>query len=415
MTFTDDEIDHITEAFFAGHGRNEAWERYQASALSLPVWFDATLDPFSDAYRQQQLRLWQIVAGRDREYDSGLDEQTVETSSDILRFPGYYRWRHREAIKDAGEHIRAMGNIMAHSGLCPDQRALEYGAGWGLIALGLARLGIHVDTVDISPEFCSYVREQAAFYRVNLRSFEAEFGSVPDVNIKYDLIYFFESFHHCLDSQGLLDRIREALAPNGRVILAGEPIHSVESPPIPYPWGMRLDAATVAVVRRRGWLELGFTEQFIMALFTRHGFVGRRMDGFSAYDRGYVFERRPASIKMSDVWLPDAMELGWHSRDAEGRWTKGDAAILVDTSPTFHSIAIELTNHHRTEQTVRLRHGNALSEASLNPGATAEIAVSALSRAPQILIETSGRVPAEDGISNDNRCLGAYVRRIIYR
>jgi cyclopropane fatty-acyl-phospholipid synthase-like methyltransferase len=74
----------------------------------------------------------------------------------------------------------ASGMIVKHSGLKPGDTALEYGPGFGQTVLAHARLGVAVETVDISTAFCGYVTEQAAFSQVPLTSFEGQFEARTD-------------------------------------------------------------------------------------------------------------------------------------------------------------------------------------------------------------------------------------------
>ena len=45
---------------------------------------------------------------------------------------------------------------------------------------------------------------------------------------------------------------------------------------MPYPWGIRLDGENVAVTHARGWMELGFQEDFLVRLFEAAGFRFRK-------------------------------------------------------------------------------------------------------------------------------------------
>jgi len=414
-TFQLDDIDGVTEAFFRGFGKDAEWREIARTALALPPWFDRGLDPFSQAYADQQHRLWQAIAGAGRDYDADLDEVAVETTPDVVRMPGYYKYRHPGAVAQAGEHIRAAGNIMVHSNLGTGQWALEYGAGFGLIALDFARLGVNVDTVDISPVFCNFVRAQAEFYRVPLTPFSGRFGDGPRPGRIYDLIYFFESLHHCTDLTRLLGRLKALLAPGGRVIIAGEPITLQQKPAIPYPWGMRLDSETVAVVRRRRWFELGFTEAYLIELFTRHGFVATPMPGFSNYDRGYIFRHRPGTIELATHWLPDASAQTWYKPDTTGRWTRGRAEIAVDTTPSFSALEVTVRNHHAVEQPVALEYGGRVERVTLAPRTTLTVRLPATVRTPRLVIDCEPKVPARTGGGQDGRALGIFVMLVTYK
>jgi SAM-dependent methyltransferase len=182
--------------------------------------------------------------------------------------------------------------LLKHSGLQPGDWALEYGAGFGQTALTLARLGVQVDTVDISATFCRHVSDQAEHFNVPLRAFEGEFGTNPRPGQLYKLIWFYESFHHCVNFMKVVPQLADHLAEGGRILLGGEPIVEREYAAVPYPWGVRLHSEVAAVMRQTHWFELGFSEAFIFELFRRAGFAGRRIECEpSLFGRLYAFER----------------------------------------------------------------------------------------------------------------------------
>lgn len=282
--------------YSAGNTEGGPWERYRDAHMVLPDWFRSGLDPWGEAYAAQQQRLWALIVGADRAYEP--DEHEKETGwkgVDPIRTPGFYFRRDAQAVASASDHTLATGMLLKHCALQAGDWALEYGAGFGHTALALARLGVNVDTVDISPTFCRFVREQAEHYGVPLTAFQGRFGINPRPGQRYKLIWFYESFHHCVDFLDVVPRLAEHLAEGGRVILGGEPIFEREYAGVPYPWGVRLHSEVAAVMRQTNWFELGFTEAFLYELFHRAGFVGRRVDCEpSLFGRLYIFERRPA-------------------------------------------------------------------------------------------------------------------------
>ena len=297
--FRADEIGWICETYFKdGTGPGTPWDALRQAHMELPDWFQRGLDPLSSAYAEQQHRLWQLVCGIDRRYEPEIDEKEHDWGDiDPVRLPGYFVRRDPQAVSAASDHLIATGMILKHCGLKAGDWALEYGAGFGQTALALARLGVNVDTVDISTTFCEFVRQQADFFKVPLTPFPGVFGMNPRGGRKYQLIWFYESFHHCLDFQRVVNQIKEHLAEGGRIILGGEPIVEREYAAVPYPWGVRLHSEVVAVMRRQRWFELGFSEHFLYELFAAAGFVGRRIDCEpSLFGRLYVFEHRPAQI-----------------------------------------------------------------------------------------------------------------------
>lgn len=258
--------------------------------FGLPDGFDPGIDPDTPEYRHQQLALWSAITQRPS-YDPAMDEDTPEIGDlDAIRRPAFYSTGDADV---AGEHIVALGHILKLSGLKAGARALEYGAGFGQIALAFARLGLKVDTVDINPAFSAAVSKLAAHYGVDLTSHVESFGFNPAGEPgAYDLIYFYESFHHCLDFKAVIPRLAEMLRPGGKIIMAGEPILDYDHPLMPYPWGLRLDGECVTIMRRRGWMELGFREPFLLSTFRSFGFEGTKhvIPGFH-YPTAYVFQK----------------------------------------------------------------------------------------------------------------------------
>jgi 2-polyprenyl-3-methyl-5-hydroxy-6-metoxy-1,4-benzoquinol methylase len=294
QSFGADEIDAIMHAYY-GREHDQAaamvWNHYRDAHMRLPDWFDRQLDPWSQAYLHQQLKLWQLMAGVESAYDPNTHEADVGWENvDAIRQPGYYVRRDARAVAVAGDHWLATGMLLKHCGLQAGDRALEYGAGFGQSALALARLGVQVDTVDISPRFCRYIAEQAEFFRVQLTAHHGRFGHHPRPGERYKLIWFYESFHHCLDFAQVVPKLVTMLAPGGKIILGGEPIVEQENAAVPYPWGMRLHSEVAAVVRATRWCELGLSEQFLFELFGRHAMQGTRLDcDPSEFARLYVF------------------------------------------------------------------------------------------------------------------------------
>lgn len=294
--YSANEIDDLVRIYTTqGSVEGGPWDPYRHAHMVLPDWFRSGLDPWSTEYARQQHRLWSLIAGVDDHYDPERDEKEFGWAGvDVIRAPGYYMRRDRQAIVAASDHVLATGMLLRHCGLKAGDLALEYGAGFGQSALALARMGVEVDTVDISATFCDFVRQQGEHFQVPLRAHRERFGFNPRPGQKYQLIWFYESFHHCVDFMEMVPRIVGHLADGGRIVLGGEPIVEAEYAAVPYPWGVRLHSEVAAVMRQTHWFELGFSETFLYELFARSDLVGRRVDCEpSLYGRLYIFERTP--------------------------------------------------------------------------------------------------------------------------
>ena len=394
------------------------WDDFKNSYLDLPPWFRFDLDPMSQAYELQQRKLWGVIAGVDHDYDPEVDEKEPPLiHADAVRFPGYFVRRDARAVEHAAEHVLATGMLLKHAGVQPGQWAIEYGAGFAQTALHFARLGVNVDTVDISEQFCKHVKTQADFYKVPLTAFRGQFGWNPRGLKKYDLIWFYESFHHCVNFKRVVHALKRYLAASGRILLAGEPIPRREDPAVPYPWGLRLHSEVVAVVRARHWFELGFTEDFIVSLFTNAGFVAQRIEcPVSKWGEGYIFQHRGPRLELAAHWLPIAESEGWYGAEPHGRWTRERACLSLDASDSFAALEVEATNHHPLEQSVELLYGETAVKEVFRPGERKTLRVPAVSKAPRLTINCRALCPAKDYKtgSADSRALGIFVHSVAY-
>jgi SAM-dependent methyltransferase len=343
------------------NGLHEEWMKFHGRCLALPGWYDESLDPMSPGYSAQQFRLWEMFGDAAGSYDAKRDEQFDDYDEAIvIASPGFYRARSPGAVFNAGDHLVAMGHLLKCSRLVAGDWALEYGAGYGQIALTLARLGVNVDTVDINQLYNKAVQAQADHFRVPLTSFHGVFGDNPrGAGHAYDLILFYESFHHCAEFLQLPRRLRGLLKPNGRVLMAGEPIGN-GNPSVPYPWGVRLDAEAVAVSGVRRWLELGFSEDFLVSLFHHHGFVWRRHDcPISHYGIVHEFTLRPAHIELAKHRMPEAEDTTWHFCEPNGRWTQARSVMSIEDMETPATVLVSVHSHNPVpvEVTFRGQHG----------------------------------------------------------
>ncbi|WP_174450747.1 class I SAM-dependent methyltransferase [Azospirillum baldaniorum] len=424
--YTIDDIPLLTRVFEQTYfAEGTEWDYFARSSLQLPDWFDTKLSPDSQVYAEQQLRLWRTISGREREYEPETDEKEVSLPDvDPVRFPGYYRYRGASAVDQASNHIIATGLILKHSKLKPGDWALEYGAGFGQIALAFTRLGVNVDTVDISSVFCEYVKANANFYETNLTPHKGKFGDMPrGPSHKYDMIYFFEAFHHSLNFHELIGRLKRALTPNGKILLCGEPIWRNPTAAIPYEWGLRLDAETVVVTRSRGWMELGHGAEYLCALFHKHGFKSSYYEcPTTNLGHLYVFEHCAESdpnskiIDLASYQFPPIEAETWHTIQPNGRWTKEYSIIPLEQPAEFSDAHIYVCNHLPVEKDLTIAHGGRSSTYNLSPGQSLRIHIERDIKASKIALLSSVHSPHEltNGTSSDKRLLGVFVQKILF-
>jgi SAM-dependent methyltransferase len=376
--FRADDIQLVHNTYFSGVGPAPGgpWDVFRDAHMELPSWFEPGLDPYSIEYARQQHRLWRLVAGVDRDYEVEVDEKEADWGEvDAVRHPGYYVRRDPGAVSAASDHVIATGMMLKHCGLKPGDWALEYGAGFAQTALALARLGVNVDTVDVSDRFCGWVREQAEFFRVPLTPFKGRFGDAPRTEQKYQVVWFYESFHHCLDFATVVRELPKLLAPGGRVILSGEPIVEREYAAVPYPWGLRLHSEVVAVVRRQRWFELGFSEDFLFELFAHAGFTMQRIECEpSMFGRMYVCHYRPAQVPLDRQWMPQGIAEGWRPTvGATDRQVTGEADWPIEQRDEAREIEVRLRTSRKAPQVVNARCGGYEIALDVPPGRPVDV------------------------------------------
>ena len=234
---------------------------------------DFPSDPTTPAYRDAQLSLYQAITGRSYEVAS---EETPFDTARMMRYPFPYTSQDPVVV---GNYLMTYGNLIKTLSLPMHARILEIGSGYGPLTYHLASMGHSVTCVDMSENLLSYIRARTHDLPGHVETIVSDMNSL-DVQGSYDVILFFESFHHCADHLGLLRKLPDLLEPGGAVVFAGEPIVPENTPAVPYPWGLRVDGLSLWFASRLGWLELGFEDTYLHNLLEKLGWsVVRKPSG----------------------------------------------------------------------------------------------------------------------------------------
>lgn len=235
-----------------------------AAAIRVDGLVDRTLEPTSEAYRDAVMQAWSAIAGRPA-YVPEVDE-SFDLDTD-LHFAQPWPYISRNPIEIAN-YFGAVAETLRHIGHTPPARVIEFGSGWGHMALNLAASGYRVTAVDLNPVSVELLRRRAAALHVDLeveRSPFLEFAPSEPVEV----ILFFEAFHHCDRPFDLLDRCVAALRPGGRLLFVAEALYDDYYAP----WGVRPDGGAVLMTASEGWLELGFDRAFFERQLHERGLV----------------------------------------------------------------------------------------------------------------------------------------------
>ena len=321
------------------------------------------LDPFSDRYRELVLELYHDLRGSSSPYVPERDEKSGMALPQDL-WSGASPWFFKDTAL-VSEFLLSWGQIMRALALPSGSRAkvLEYGSGSGQLLLFLARLGIQAYAVDIDAASLELVRAQASAMQLDVRTEQAEFGGGFE-DERFDRIVFFESFHHALDFRALLRRLRQRLNPGGLLVLCGEPVVGGFMPAVPYPWGPRLDGLSVFCIRRFGWMELGFTEPFLIEALHAHGWLVN-VHTVPHCGRATTYVARPYVGETTGVGKHISLgphEAGWQEFEETHRWTSGDmtATFPLPCQDGWSQVAIQVSNPFPVDRQVELYDGHNL-------------------------------------------------------
>ena len=235
-----------------------------------PAEFLAAGDPFSPEYALLQKRLYALVAKKAYATENEATNFDFEKARHDF-FP--YNTRSPEFV---GLQLQAQGFVIRNLALKPGSRIVEFGAGWGNMAMHLTMMGFDVTAVELNPPSISLMKHRAEIHQRIIRfanqdmvAFAAETGE------RFHAALFVASFHHCDDHNRLLANLDRIIEDDGCVIFADEPIVPARTPFMPYPWGLRLEGHSLYYVRNHGWLELGFQESYFREALRRAGWQAR--------------------------------------------------------------------------------------------------------------------------------------------
>jgi O-antigen biosynthesis protein len=272
------------------------------------------VDPNSIAYKEEVLAIYKNLT---KNSYSLQNEKTSTLQNSPIEFEQGFPWSTSNLGVICAESAKVVQCMRAlQEADMGGKRIIEFGSGWGNLALPLAKSGLNMTVVDIDDGFLDRIGRMANRDNVNIVRIENDFiGACNSTSEKYDAVIFQSSFHHCIDFNVLLRSLKnKVLSCKGKIFFFSEPIFEDYR----FPWGIRYDGESLWAVMVNKWLELGFDKSYFSELLLDCGFFLERIPAVSGYV-GYGWRASQCEEEIFfDNWvLPKKFDSMFHTTELE--------------------------------------------------------------------------------------------------
>lgn len=248
---------------YGGPGAPECDRYWKDFKYVFGVEVNQDLDPFSDQYFEGQLNLYREISGRQFEQtENELGDIDVEAH---VMSPNPYG---DLPPSNLSLHIERLARALRFANPPRGGKLLDMGCGWGLSSELAAYSGLDVLSIDVNPQFVSLVNRRAANKGHSISAREGVFDLFQSEE-QFDMIQFYECFHHAAKPWKLAERMTAHLKLGGKIVLSGEPVNDIWWKN----WGLRLDPLSVYCIRKFGWFESGWSKNFLTEVLQRAGLI----------------------------------------------------------------------------------------------------------------------------------------------
>jgi 2-polyprenyl-3-methyl-5-hydroxy-6-metoxy-1,4-benzoquinol methylase len=371
--FSADQLDDFVAKTDALGGPNSAacvefWRGFQYRPTAQ---VDRSLDPYGELYYGQQIALYTEISGRALNQTSN-EQFDFDVLPHILAANPYNH-------PDPAVVAQQIGTLTAVCRLAAVKRgalALDMGCGWGLSSETLAYCGLDVDAVDINQNFIDLVNGRAQRLSLPMRAFRSDFDSFrPPFGRKYSLALFYECFHHATKPWELMRAVVAWLEPSGKLVLASEPVQSTWWKS----WGLRLDPLSIYCIRKYGWFESGWSEEFLHDMFSRNGLTFSVTEASAASDAIYIGTKSEPTGESTEL-IPASFSIKSHvdlaAAARESEWwiednfvvSKGNSAVEFAMPSDAKYLSILIMNFRPTPVSLSISMGASLKDYVIFPG-----------------------------------------------
>ncbi|GAB4200071.1 MAG: hypothetical protein OHK0022_20830 [Roseiflexaceae bacterium] len=368
-------------------------------------------DPFSPEYRAWVIREYLSVAELDH-YDPEQNE-SARLDSVPLATSQQFPYSTKDPVV-VGNYLAGIAMVMRALSLPAGSKLIEYGAGWGHLAMMLGESGFDVTCIDIEPVFVDLINARGKAAGVAVRAERGAFGTIPAGMTSADGVLFMEAFHHSLDHLAVVKQIYSLLRPGGEFILGAECIY----PWFDCPWGIRPDGHAIWAVNKLKWMELGFSENYFVTMLMRNGFIVSKTLVEALGPMGLVYKgvKLTPSQTAQPGFLPPESRATW----APGAETdilfagKGSHMPLADLAGCSE-VTVSLTNYLPVTLRVEATVGGDRRSLSLKHNQQASLIFRLRAGSGPLSIRSDTACPQKLGLNDDTRELGAVLTGLVYR
>lgn len=262
MIFTKDDLDEFVITVDSLFENRQELDKYWAGFDYIPeVVVNQNLDPYSDEYLNAQIALYEELSGvKLNQYEN---EMTVFPLEDCVRSANPYG---SSDVQFMSKHSNSITTALKLAQLPRCASILDMGSGWGLSSEVMAFCGARVTAVDINPKFVELNRRRAEKFNLEMNSVVASFEDFQ-TDEKFDAVFFYECLHHAVKPWETIKKYKDMLKDDGKLILSGEPVNQNWWKN----WGLRLDPMSIYCIRKHGWFESGWSNDFLMKMLADAG------------------------------------------------------------------------------------------------------------------------------------------------
>jgi len=367
-------------------------------------------DPFSPEYRAAVAKNHEIYASIDAykpaEHESARLDTTGMAVADQFPFSS-------GDPATVGRYIAGIGFLLSNMGLPKGSTVVEFGCGWGHLALIMARAGLRVRCVDIEPTFVQLINTGAEKEKLDVVAQVGNFGVWPVDAQGADGVVFFEAFHHALDHLKVCGQVRDGLKPGGKLFLCGEAVY----PTFEWPWGLRLDGHAVWAIRSFKWMELGFNEAYLIKLLNRCGLIAGRIinEGIGSLGHIYTGQRPDGDFSARASLRTEDETASFHpALEPDLLFCRSRSFLSIADLSSVKTVSVRLRNFLPRALNVVIGHGPARREVCCNENCEYEVDLPITPGAGHLVLESDTYRPVDLGVNDDARELGVALMSLRY-